>query len=520
MIQVARLSRRSMTATVASMLLLLAVSACSRPSSTGGYPDFADLVERASPSVVNISTVSASPAAGPAAGGESPDGLQNAPEWFRRFLEQKEPGGTDAPEGRATPDVDPAYPDGPLGDQQDEGEPAPGAPQPLGSGFILWEDGYVLTNYHVVQDAKEVIVRLLDRRQFTAQVVGSDERSDLALLKIDAKGLPAVKIGEYKKLRPGQWVLAIGSPFGFDYSVTAGIVSAKGRNLISEQYVPFVQTDVAINPGNSGGPLFNLDGEVVGVNSQIYSQSGGYQGVSFSIPIDVAAKVARQLKDHGRVTRGWLGVVVQEVDRNLAQTFGMERPVGALVARVMPGSPAERAGIKAGDVILSFNGDELQVSAALPPLVGNADPGAVVPLVMQRDGKQVTIKVEVGQLDNQDREVADGSESAAPPAEPPPAGVLPLGLKVIEIPDELRRRAHLVGAGVLVESVAPGAAQQAGIRRGDILQSIAGQEVGTPQRLGEIVSLLTPGVTVPVLINRGGAPSFLPLDVPAPQLPR
>jgi len=229
----------------------------------------------------------------------------------------------------------------------------------------------------------------------------------------------------------------------------------------------------------------------------------------------VAAKVARQLKDRGRVTRGWLGVVVQEVDRNLAQTFGMERPVGALVARVMPGSPAERAGIKAGDVILSFNGSELQVSTALPPLVGNVDPGEVVPLVMQRDGKQVTIKVEVGELDNQDREVADGADSATGPVEPPPVAPLALlGLKVIEIPEEIRRRAHLVGAGVLVESVTPGAAQSAGIRRGDILQSIAGQEVGSPQRLAEIIGLLTPGVTVPVLINRNGVPSFLPLDVP------
>ncbi|SHG52802.1 serine protease Do [Hydrocarboniphaga daqingensis] len=512
MIEVAGQPRRILTALV-GFLSLLALSSCSRPSSTGGYPDFADLVERASPSVVNISTVSALPGSGPALGGgsESEDGLQNAPEWFRRFLEQN---GAEPPDG-ALPS--PAYPDGPLGElQPDDGGDAPsGAPQPLGSGFILWEDGYVLTNYHVVQDAKEVIVRLLDRRQFTAQVVGSDERSDIALLKIDAKGLPAVKLGEYSKLRPGQWVLAIGSPFGFDYSVTAGIVSAKGRNLVSEQYVPFVQTDVAINPGNSGGPLFNLDGEVVGVNSQIYSQSGGYQGVSFSIPIDVAAKVARQLKDRGRVTRGWLGVVVQEVDRNLAQTFGMERPVGALVARVMPGSPAERAGIKAGDVILSFNGSELQVSTALPPLVGNVDPGEVVPLVMQRDGKQVTIKVEVGELDNQDREVADGADSATGPVEPPPVAPLALlGLKVIEIPEEIRRRAHLVGAGVLVESVTPGAAQSAGIRRGDILQSIAGQEVGSPQRLAEIIGLLTPGVTVPVLINRNGVPSFLPLDVP------
>ncbi len=499
MTQAASGSRRLLAAPLAAALFALSLAGCSRPSTTGGYPDFADLVESASPSVVNISTISAVNGE-EEAGGETPDGSRRAPEWFRKFLEEH---GSETPDGAA--------PGAELPDSPEEGGAAPNAPQPLGSGFILWEDGYVLTNYHVVQDAKEVIVRLLDRRQFTAQVVGSDERSDLALLKIDAKGLPAVKTGESNKLRPGQWVLAIGSPFGFDYSVTAGIVSAKGRNLISEQYVPFVQTDVAINPGNSGGPLFNLKGEVVGVNSQIYSQSGGYQGVSFSIPIDVAAKVARQLREHGHVTRGWLGVVVQEVDRNLAHTFGMERPVGALVARVMAGSPAEHAGLKAGDVILSFDGEELAVSAALPPMVGNADPGKVIPLRVQRDGKAVTIKVEIGELDNQDRE-ADSGDSAGP-SDPKPVA-LPLGLAVLPLTEELRRRAQVVGGGVVVENVTPGAAAQAGIRRGDILQSIAGQEVDSPQRLGAIVGLLTPGVTVPVLINRNGQPSFLPLEVP------
>ncbi len=507
MIDAARPPRLKFAAVAASTLLLSLLVSCSRPSSTGGYPDFADLVERVSPSVVNISTVAADPseALGSSEGATpSPDSPQDAPDWLRRFLDRPQD------PGQLPPESDDDYGAAPEDEQ-------PGAPQPLGSGFVLWEDGYILTNYHVVQDAKEVIVRLLDRRQFSAQVVGSDERSDLALLKIDARGLPAIKAGTASRLRPGQWVLAIGSPFGFDYSVTAGIVSAKDRNLISEQYVPFLQSDVAINPGNSGGPLFNLDGEVVGVNSQIYSQSGGYQGVSFSIPIDVAVKVATQLKAKGRVTRGWLGVVVQEVDRNLAQTFGMERPVGALIASVTPGSPAERAGIKPGDVILSFNGEPLPISRALPPMVGNVDPGQVVPMELQRDGKKVSIKVEIGELSNQDRELGNDGDAVAP--EPAPSSVQ-LGIGVVNLPDDLRRRLQIVGGGVLVDSVSAGPAARAGIRRGDVIQSIAGQEVSSPQRLAEIVSLLTPGVTVPILVNRGGSPSFLPLDVPAPDAAR
>ncbi len=469
------------------LLFTVLIAACGREAPAvvaDGHPDFADLVEQVSPSVVNISTVPADHArrtpADPAA---DADALQEAPEWFRRFFEN----------------------------QPDQGVPEEGPlqePQSLGSGFVLWKDGYILTNYHVVRDAKEVIVRLLDRRQFTAQVVGSDEASDLALLRIDADDLPVVTIGDSSKLRPGQWVLAIGSPFGFDYSVTAGIVSAKGRALVTEQYVPFVQTDVAINPGNSGGPLFNLSGEVVGVNSQIYSQSGGYQGVSFSIPIDVAAKVAGQLKSNGRVTRGWLGVVVQEVDRDLAQQFRLEKPEGALVARVIPQGPAAVAGVREGDIILSFNGQELPSSSSLPHLVGIADPGSKATLKVIRDGKAMTIKVEVGML-APDSDQTLGEEAAAPP----PSG--PLGLTVRPLTAAERNQAKVVSGGVLIMSVEDGPATRAGLRPGDVLLQIAGQEVNSVERLNEVAARLTPGQTVPILVQRRGAPLFLALDMPA-----
>jgi serine protease Do len=472
------------------------LAGCSR--SDHGLPDFSDLVEKNSPSVVNISTVS---------GEEEVSGLSGqdggaddqSPEWFRRFLEEHAPPGR----GGAEEGDQPEAPDVPQ-------------PEPLGSGFVLWEEGYVLTNYHVVQGAREVIVRLMDRRQFTAKIVGTDRSTDLALLKVDAKGLQAVKIGDTRKLKPGQWVFAIGSPFTFDYSVTAGIVSAKGRNLQSEQYVPFIQTDVAINPGNSGGPLFNLDGEVVGINSQIYSQSGSFQGVSFSIPIDVAAKVARQLRDTGKVTRGWLGVVVQEVDRSLAQSFGMERAEGALVSRVMPDSPAEESGIKPGDVILSFNGETLPSSGSLPPLVGSVDPGQIVALNIIRNGKPIEFKVEIGVLDERDTESDPEVAQGAPPsprAEPPRDA--PLGLVVSSLTEEQRRALRVLSGGVRVEQVVGGPAVAAGIRPGDVVLTLAGQEIDSPQRFAEVVGRLTPGTTVPILVSRDGAPSFLPLDVPA-----
>ncbi|TXI85483.1 MAG: Do family serine endopeptidase, partial [Cupriavidus sp.] len=364
-------SRLWSLATALAPVIFLSLTACGRSGQFSGRPDFADLVDEVSPSVVNISAVTASTLdQGQAAAQDEPkgDGADQLPEWFKKYYNEHEGQDANPPE--------------------DDAES-----QSLGSGFVLSNDGYIVTNFHVVRDAKEVVVRLLDRRQFTAQVVGSDEPSDLALLKIDATDLPVAKLADSSKVRPGQWVLAIGSPFGFDYSVTAGIVSAKGRALQTEQYIPFIQSDVAINPGNSGGPLFNLKGEVIGVNSQIYSQSGGYQGVSFSIPIDVAAKVARQLKEHGRVTRGWLGVVVQEVDRATAQKLGMDKPEGALVARVIASSPGEKAGLRPGDVILSYNNQILASSTALPPQVGSSDPGEVVSLQVIRDRKPIIIKV-------------------------------------------------------------------------------------------------------------------------------
>ncbi|WP_020650152.1 Do family serine endopeptidase [Solimonas variicoloris] len=473
-------------------LAVMAVAACQRDAGqppAGAYPDFADLVERVSPSVVNISTVPADvpqeQARADARADSDADALKNAPEWFKRFLEEH-------PEEAPAPD--------------DNADLPPG-PQSLGSGFVLWSDGYVLTNFHVVRDAKEVIVRLLDRRQFTAQVVGSDEATDVALLKIPAEDLPAVKIGDASRLRPGQWALAIGSPFGFDYSVTAGIVSAKGRALITEQYVPFIQTDVAINPGNSGGPLFNMAGEVIGMNSQIYSQSGGYQGLSFSIPIDVAAKVARQLKDSGKVTRGWLGVVVQEVDRDLAQQARMDKPEGALVARVIAESPAARSGIREGDIILSYNGQELPSSSALPPMVGITDPGTVATLKLRRDGKTLTVKVDVGTL-GPDGDQLDLTDAPAPV----PAG--PLGLVVRPMSADERSKAQVVNGGVLIVSVGDGPAARAGIRAGDVLLQISGQEIDTPDRLRVVAGRLTPGSSVQALVQRRGAPLFLTLDVP------
>jgi len=491
-----RLPKKLLAASIVSAAGLV-LAACNRSpqAAMSAYPDFADLVEQVSPAVVNISTVAQEPEP-PAADAINPEesaspdaqGLEETPEWFRRFFDQQiEP----------QPDSENLFPD----------------QQSLGSGFILWNDGYIITNFHVVRGAREVIVRLLDRRQFSAQVIGSDEASDLALLKIEATDLPVVRLGNTAKLRPGQWVLAIGSPFGFDYSVTAGIVSAKGRALVTEQYVPFIQTDVAINPGNSGGPLFNLAGEVIGVNSQIYSQSGGYMGGSFSIPIDVAAKVARQLRDSGKVTRGWLGVVVQEVDRDLAQQLGMDKAEGALVARVLPDSPAARAGLQEGDIILRYNGEALPSSSSLPHMVGITDPGEVATLDVNRAGKTRSFRIDVGALL---AETSTASASPVPTEAEPAQRPTVLGLQVRPLSAEERRSLHVVSGGLMVTQVGEGVASSAGIRSGDILLQLAGQEVDSLRRFDEVIGRLTPGQTVAVLVQRGSAPLFLSLDVPAP----
>ena len=378
--------------------------------------------------------------------------------------------------------------------------------QSLGSGFVISSDGYILTNYHVVADADEIQVRFSDRRFYDAKVIGSDKGSDVALIKIEATDLPTVKIGRSSDLKVGEWVLAIGSPFGFDHTVTAGIVSAKGRSLPSENYVPFIQTDVAINPGNSGGPLFNLDGEVIGVNSQIYSRTGGFMGLSFAIPIDLAINVADQLREHGRVSRGYLGVLIQDVDHNLAESFGMAQPYGALVSRVMPDSPADKAGVQVGDVILAFNEQRLLNSSQLPPLVGASRIEEEASLRILRDGQEVTVSVQVGRL-------ADEETEAEPvPAKTEPDQIELLGLAVIDIEPQVREELGLEEpGGALVGKVSPGAAQDSGIRRGDIVLMFDGVDVKGAKHLRELIERAEDKRTVAVLVKRGENPLFMAL---------
>lgn len=379
-------------------------------------------------------------------------------------------------------------------------------PRSLGSGFIISDDGYILTNQHVVDDAEEILVRFSDRRELVAELVGADSRSDLALLKVAAENLPKVRFGRSQDLQVGEWVVAIGSPFGFDYSVTAGIVSAKGRSLPTERnetYVPFIQTDVAINPGNSGGPLFNLDGGVVGINSQIYSRSGGFMGVSFAIPIDVAMEVVEQLKSDGRVSRGWLGVAIQEVSRELAESFGLERPHGALIAEVMEGSPAEDGGLQAGDVIIEFNGLSIERSVELPHYVGRVRADTEVSLKIVRGGEESIIEMKVGELPADDSLVLRGRGVAESSS---------LGLGLEDVPEAVRSRLDIEGGVRVVQSSGPAA--QSGIRVGDIITQLGHQPVMDLASFHEIAESLPKGRSAPVRILRDGRHIFIALDVP------
>lgn len=443
-------------------------------------PDFTGLVKSLSPAVVNISTI------------VEPQAQQENPSNQLR-----------GPNGEEIPEI---FRDFFRGFQQGPNGGAPRAyPQSLGSGFIISDDGYILTNHHVVEGADRVMVRLNDRRELEAQVIGSDQRSDVALLKIDAKELPTLKTGSSDALEVGEWVLAIGSPFGFDHSVTAGIVSAKERSLQGDSYVPFIQTDVAINPGNSGGPLFNMDGEVIGINSQIYTRSGGFMGLSFAIPIDVAMEVADQLREHGFVKRGWLGVIIQEVTRDLAESFGLDKPSGALVAQVLPDSPALAAGLKEGDVIIGFNGREIGLSSELPAQVGRVAPGKSAAVDIYRDGKMLTLNVEIGLLPTQD-ELAQ----SAPASEP--EKTVSLGLSVRDLNAEEREKFN-VESGVLVEQVKSGPAAQAGVNPGDIITTLDGKQIDSVATLSALVSDLPTDRPVPLRILRGGSPVYLALRV-------
>nr|WP_090206383.1 DegQ family serine endoprotease [Ectothiorhodospira magna] len=450
-----------------------------------GLPEFVPLVEANSAAVVNISTSRAAelPSGHPPL--QLPEGMpEDGPfgDLLRRFFGER--GGVPPRRGFDSTS--------------------------LGSGFIISADGYVVTNHHVIQGADEIEVRLSDRRTFSAELVGSDPRTDVALLRIQASDLPTLTLGDSERLRVGEWVLAIGSPFGFDHSVTAGIVSAKGRNLPSESYVPFIQTDVAINPGNSGGPLFNMNGEVVGINSQIYSRTGGFMGLSFAIPIEVAMDVVEQLRDKGYVSRGWLGVIIQEVTRELADSFAMERPTGALVSRVLPDSPAHAAGLRTGDVILSFNGTEVPRSSALPPIVGRAPIDRPAQLDILRDGKPMTLTVVIGELPT---ETDAGPARARPPAAEP-ARFKPFGMHLESVPDELRSRLELAEGGVLITQVDAGPAQRAGIRRGDVLLMINSHAIQSPEQMREVVEALPAGRTARVLVQRPQGPIWLPLEIP------
>ena len=441
-------------------------------------PDFTGLVEAASPAVVNISTRQKVPQRAMAANGQQIPDLEGLPPQFREFFERSIP----------------QQPRNPGGRQREA--------QSLGSGFIISADGYVLTNNHVVADADEIIVRLSDRSELEAKLIGADPRTDVALLKVEGKGLPILKLGKSDDLKVGEWVLAIGSPFGFDHSATAGIVSAKGRSLPNESYVPFIQTDVAINPGNSGGPLFNLDGEVVGINSQIFTRSGGFMGLSFAIPIDVAMDVATQLKSAGKVSRGWLGVVIQEVNKDLAESFGLEKPAGALVAQVLQDGPAAKGGLQVGDVILSLNGQPIVMSADLPHLVGALKAGDKAELDVVREGERKVLAMTVGALPDDDEELV----ASAAPGE----GVSSnrLGVAVVELTAEQKKTLD-VTSGVLVKGVQDGPAALMGVRPGDVITHLNNQAIDTSKTFAAIAKALPKDRSVSMRVLRGGRASFI-----------
>ncbi len=464
------IDRRFVPAWLLVIALMISSSVISGRAMALEVPDFEKLVNEQGSAVVKVSVT------GKARSGATPPGfdMEQLPEQFRRYFENLP--------------------------QQPERQPSAG----FGSGFVISEDGYIVTNAHVVDDATEISVALPDRREFVATLVGSDERSDIALLKVDASGLPVLQLGDSDNLNVGQWVLAIGSPFGFEYTATQGIVSAVSRSLPDGNYVPFIQTDAAVNPGNSGGPLFDTNGHVIGVNSQIFSRSGGYMGLSFAIPVNVVKSVVEQLKDTGYVSRGWLGVLIQNVDRNLAESFGLDRPIGALVSKVTEQSPAAKAGVQTGDIILSFNGVEIERSSNLPPLVGLVPAGSEAEMEVLRKGERVTLPVTIAELeDTQARPVKTSFEDEQ--------GESKLGLVVSDLTGEQQAE---VGAGVMVQQVQPsGPAAEAGVQQGDIVISFNHTDISSVEQFAELVSEAPVGKPLPLLIQRGDSPLYSALTL-------
>jgi len=441
-------------------------------------PDFTSLVEKHSGAVVNISTKhnakrgKLSPHDFLNDGGKKNEMLD---ELMRRFLDR-------------------------------DGVPSEKESSSLGSGFIISKDGYIVTNHHVISGADEIIVKFSDYRELVATLVGSDKRSDVALLKVEADNLPVLKIGSSEALKVGEWVVAIGSPFGFDHSVTAGIVSAKGRSLPSENYVPFLQTDVAINPGNSGGPLFNLKGEVVGINSQIYSRSGGFMGVSFAIPVDVAKNVISQLKAKGRVSRGWLGVYIQEVTRELALSFGLDRPKGALIVEVMAEGPAKDILLQ-GDIVLEFDGKKVRDASSLPVIVGSTPMDKVVDIKVRRGGTTQVLSLTLAELPNEAVEVKPVKKKEKPEKITPI-----LGMELSDL-DETAKESMDVDTGVLVKRVTSNPARKAGVERGDVISIFNGEKIKSFNHFQELAKSLIVGKTYSLLVLRDGSARFLAIQV-------
>jgi serine protease Do len=460
---------------------LCAVGLQAHAQASAPLPDFTDLVDRASPAVVNVRTASR---ATPGQAMPQIPGLEEGDpfyDFFRRFFPQPSPQPRQGPQPRS-----------PHGGRE--------LPRGLGSGFIISADGYVMTNHHVVEGADEIIVTLPDRREFRAKLVGSDQRTDVALLKIAATGLPTVRIGSSASLRVGEWVIAIGSPFGLDSTVTAGIVSAKARE--TGDFLPLIQTDAAVNPGNSGGPLINLRGEVVGINSQIFTTSGSYAGISFAIPIDEAMRTQEQLRTQGRVIRGRIGVTISEVTRDVADGIGLAKPQGALVTNVERDGPAEKAGVEAGDVILRFDGKTIDRSSELPRVVGATKPGARVTMSVWRKGKSVDLQVTVAELQSDSRQ-AQRSEQQRQPA----PVTNPLGLAVSDVPPDRLKELRVHGA-VQVDGV-DGPAAAAGIQVGDLILSINNVDVKSAKQFNEIVTKLDVKRNIAVLVRRGDQAQFL-----------
>jgi serine protease Do len=448
-------------------------------------PDFADLAEKAGPAVVNIRTTER---VRDSQSGQQrtpvPEGMdENDPflEFFRRFYP---PNQRPQPRGRG---------------------PGDEVPRGVGSGFIISADGYLLTNHHVVEGADEIYVTMTDKRELKGRLVGSDRRTDVALVKVEATGLPHLPIGNPAKLRVGEWVMAIGSPFGLDNTVTAGIVSAKGRD--TGDYLPFIQTDVAVNPGNSGGPLLNLAGEVVGINSQIYSRTGGFMGISFAIPVDEAMRVADQLRGAGRVVRGRIGVGIAEVTKDVAEALGLQRASGALVRSVEAAGPADRAGVEVGDIILRFDGRPIERSSDLPRMVGGTKPGTASTLQVWRKGATRDLAVTVAELEPDRTARAPAAGSSTPNSDKPSPNAL--GLVVADLTDERRQQLRLRG-GVLVESV-DGVAARAGLRPGDIVLSLDNQDVSSARQFNELVGRLDRTRTHVMLVRRGDSAQYVPI---------